>query len=51
MKINKHFSVNLESSSGPQFLKTKYSEKITMSNASKTSTRYLSFADQRAVIQ
>lgn len=51
MKINKHLSVNLESNSAPQFLKTEYSETIVMSTNSKTSTRYLSFADQRAVIQ
>lgn len=51
MKINKHFSVNLEFNSVPQFLKTKYSEIIVMSTNSRTSTRYLSFADQRAVIQ
>lgn len=44
-----HFSVNLESNSVPQFIKTKYSETTVMSTDSKTSTRYLSFADQRAV--
>lgn len=35
MKRNKHFCVNLESNSAPQFLKTKYSETTVIQQTAK----------------